>query len=829
MTALLVLTLAISLQLLLPRPTEAASLHLELNSSAPSSPSSLKLPSLERKQTTTYYQVDEFSGSTFFDNFDVFNGPDPTHGAVNYVGVDESWRRGLIYIGQDGLPVMQTDSWTSLPYGTNRDSVRITTKKIYDGGLFILDFAWIPWGCSIWPAVWTFGADWPNTGEIDVLEGVNLQTTKTMVVHSAEGCYLLNPGVFSGTAGNTDCSHKFTTSGCQIYDNAAVGSTYGNGFNAQGGGVWALLWDGDGIKIWSFPASSIPTNIRSRTPDPTTWGVPNGAWAPTSCDPYKYFTKHRLVLDITICGDWAGDGSAYPSSGCPGTCLEQVMNPAVYAASRFKINSIRTYTASGLSSTVLGLGTTYNSSIIRAPANGSTSTSGAASELSNGQPAEEGGGRAQPRTTSVKVCVIGDSGVGKTSLRNKYISKRFSQSYKATIGCDFVSHTIPISEEENVSLAIWDTAGQERFASLSSAFFRSSDAAIFVYDRTNPRSLQNIKRWFGEFVDRCPVQGIEGKRRFCFVVVGNKADKLGGEGSREEGVKEEDVRALLDQLVPPRPSPPPPPPPDPPTLRSLPSSNSFSSNLATATSRLRTLSSSAKRSSSPAPSSRSGTITLLPSSSSPASHSIEILSSSASNRDLSSSASNRESPTGTMANTFTPTLYHTPSSSFFETYGTQLMNDRNPPPSSSQGTTQPASPSRAATSSMYSFNTARTSSTSTVTFPSEPSSSRQGRGASVASSASSSNLHTRNRSLSAHGAKSISSNTSNTTLRPTRTSLLSNASASNPNPPQSQSLPPPPPPIPPPPPPEMPKIFFEVSAKTGEGVAEVFELRDELC
>ncbi len=55
--------------------------------------------------------------------------------------------------------------------------MRITTTKTYNGGLFIADFERMPFGCSLWPAYWSVGPNWPNGGEIDILEGANLQTT----------------------------------------------------------------------------------------------------------------------------------------------------------------------------------------------------------------------------------------------------------------------------------------------------------------------------------------------------------------------------------------------------------------------------------------------------------------------------------------------------------------------------------------------------------------------------------------------------------------------------------------------------------------------------
>ncbi|KAF8502813.1 hypothetical protein F5888DRAFT_1667366 [Russula emetica] len=109
---------------------------------------------------------------------------------------------------------------------------------------------------------------------------------------------------------------------------------------------------------------------------------------------------------------------------------------------------------------------------------------------------------------TVKVVIIGNSGVGKTSLRGqvrtinylfvrgsiitaiKYISGQFSTAYRSTIGTDFITKTLPhhSKPDESVTLQIWDTAGQERFSSLSSAFFRGADAVILIFDKNTVSS-----------------------------------------------------------------------------------------------------------------------------------------------------------------------------------------------------------------------------------------------------------------------------------------------------------------------------------------------------
>ncbi|VVB02858.1 unnamed protein product [Arabis nemorensis] len=126
--------------------------------------------------------------------------------------------------------------------------------------------------------------------------------------------------------------------------------------------------------------------------------------------------------------------------------------------------------------------------------------------------------------TLLKVIVLGDSGVGKTSLMNQYVYKRFNRQYKATIGADFVTKELHI-EEKPVTLQIWDTAGQERFHSLGSAFYRGADCCVLVYDVNNLKSFETLNNWHMEFLKQAnPFE----PETFPFVLIGNKTDVDGG-------------------------------------------------------------------------------------------------------------------------------------------------------------------------------------------------------------------------------------------------------------------------------------------------------------
>ncbi|KAL7701061.1 rab7 GTP binding protein [Lotmaria passim] len=115
----------------------------------------------------------------------------------------------------------------------------------------------------------------------------------------------------------------------------------------------------------------------------------------------------------------------------------------------------------------------------------------------------------------LKIIILGDSGVGKTSLMHQYVNHKFDSRYKATIGADFLTKDVEINGRV-VTLQIWDTAGQERFQSLGSAFYRGADACILVFDVTQQESFAHVGSWLEEF-------SIQAGRRDS-VLVGNKTD-----------------------------------------------------------------------------------------------------------------------------------------------------------------------------------------------------------------------------------------------------------------------------------------------------------------
>ncbi len=128
----------------------------------------------------------------------------------------------------------------------NRKSVRITTEFTYTGGLVLMDAVHMPTGCATWPAFWSNGPDWPNNGEIDILEGVNDYANNQATIHTAHGCTIPSSkasalGITGNVVGGTNCAAAETgNAGCGMV--ATQSNTYGVGFNNNNGGVYASAY-----------------------------------------------------------------------------------------------------------------------------------------------------------------------------------------------------------------------------------------------------------------------------------------------------------------------------------------------------------------------------------------------------------------------------------------------------------------------------------------------------------------------------------------------------------------------------------------------------------
>nr|CAH8832906.1 unnamed protein product [Trichobilharzia regenti] len=96
-----------------------------------------------------------------------------------------------------------------------------------------------------------------------------------------------------------------------------------------------------------------------------------------------------------------------------------------------------------------------------------------------------------------KLLLIGDSGVGKSSLLLRFADETYSETYISTIGVDFKIRTIDL-DGKIVKLQIWDTAGQERFRTITASYYRGAQGIIIVYDITDQQTFVNVKSWLQE-------------------------------------------------------------------------------------------------------------------------------------------------------------------------------------------------------------------------------------------------------------------------------------------------------------------------------------------
>jgi hypothetical protein len=205
-----------------------------------------------------------------------------------------------------------------------RMSVRIHNNRVWTGGMVIMDAVHMPVGCGTWPAWWQNGPNWPEGGEIDILEGVNAFTKNQVSLHTGRGCTmpqdLENNQLGDMTRGNFDsfdCSSANTgNQGCGVHDPST--QSYGAGFNEIGGGVYVLAWQKSGITAWFHPRYNIPADITNGNPNPENWGTPVAHFPSVSCSPYQFFYDHFNIFDTTLCGDWAGADAVWHQSGYAG-------------------------------------------------------------------------------------------------------------------------------------------------------------------------------------------------------------------------------------------------------------------------------------------------------------------------------------------------------------------------------------------------------------------------------------------------------------------------------------------------------------------------------
>ncbi|WWC59856.1 uncharacterized protein I303_102418 [Kwoniella dejecticola CBS 10117] len=307
--------------------------------------------------------VRSYEGSSFFDRWDYYGSYDNTTNG-DAIFANKSVADGspeLTYVTSSNTAIIKVDNSSTVAYNEKRNTIKITSQDSYEvGSVWVLDAVHLPYGCSVWPAFWSYGkgATWPQQGEIDTIEGVNMGWSNQMALHTEDGCAITtSSSAYSGTVNDTSCYYSDNdNSGCGITDTNY--NSYGSAFASNGGGVFVTSLSTEGISIWFFSRSDIPTAISGADSsiDTSSLGTPSASYSNEGCEISKFFGAQSLVFDITLCGDWAGQSSILASTGCSAltgtnTCYSTyVLDASNYDTAYFEINSLKVYSNSSSSS-----------------------------------------------------------------------------------------------------------------------------------------------------------------------------------------------------------------------------------------------------------------------------------------------------------------------------------------------------------------------------------------------------------------------------------------------------------------------------------------------
>ena len=273
---------------------------------------------------------------------------EPTSGNVCY----GQWNDLISFPGTQIKISIQSDiDKSKYPQSITRNSVRLESIQTYNGGLFIFDLQHIPEGLGTWPSIWLVGEDWPNNGEIDIIEGVNSailtsdiripadQSNVITTLHTSSGCTQNNiPNIL-----NTNCNAGNNgTIGCGV---EGPPNSFGASFNNLNGGVFVCEWILDGtIKVWFFSRLNIPDDINSNNPNPSKWNEPYVNFQPC----IGHFKDLKIIINTTLCGQWAGNVfpsiNGIPPGGGMNSCLGYLSDKnAKLDKAYWLINSIKVF------------------------------------------------------------------------------------------------------------------------------------------------------------------------------------------------------------------------------------------------------------------------------------------------------------------------------------------------------------------------------------------------------------------------------------------------------------------------------------------------------
>jgi len=275
----------------------------------------------------TFTVTDSYQGADFINDWTFEAIADPTHGYVNYVTRSQAISEGLVSSSGGNFTLKADDTTVLSSSATGRNSVRIQSPNTYNSHVTVVNLAHMPKGCGTWPAIWEVGPNWPNGGEVDIVEGSNDIEPNQSTLHTSAGCTMPASRDMKGTAANNDCeSGSGSNTGCGV--KFSEDDSYGHDFNLIQGGFYAMERTTTEVKVWFWPrtSTSVPSDVWNGESiiDTDNWGEPQAYFPDTDCNFASYFNNNNIIINLTFCGDLAAN--TYASSGCPDTCQDFVQN-----------------------------------------------------------------------------------------------------------------------------------------------------------------------------------------------------------------------------------------------------------------------------------------------------------------------------------------------------------------------------------------------------------------------------------------------------------------------------------------------------------------------
>lgn len=305
-------------------------------------------------RAATYPRIESWHGDGFIDGFrypyETYDNT--TNGDVFWATADNT---SLIYVNDADRVIMKVDNTSFVPYNEKRYSSKLYSKNMYDvGTVWVMDAVHTPYGCSVWPALFTHGENWPEGGEIDIFEGINQRTRNQYALHvESQTCTAEATNQLGNTTRDTCGTTEGDRGGCTVM--SATDASYGAGFAQAGGGVYIAEFATEAIRIWFFQRSDIPSAVSQDASeiDTSSLGTPDAEFLSSGCNVDTSFTPQMLVLGTTLCGDWAAVPDILAET-CPplegdNTCYTTYViddAEATYAQAYFELNYINVFSTS---------------------------------------------------------------------------------------------------------------------------------------------------------------------------------------------------------------------------------------------------------------------------------------------------------------------------------------------------------------------------------------------------------------------------------------------------------------------------------------------------